>query len=69
MAEKLMKEHLYGDLLAPTPGYSTDFALGMTYCLSFEAMLTAYLAFGPLMNWSAVCFPGVCCTCLLRWLL
>lgn len=48
MAEKLMKEHLYGDLLAPTPGYSTDFALGMTYCLSFEAMLTAYLAFGML---------------------
>ena len=48
MAEKLLKEHLYGDLLAPTPGYSTDFALGMTYCLSFEAMLTAHLAFGML---------------------
>lgn len=48
MAEKLLKEHLYDDLLAPTPGYSTDFALGMTYCLSFEAMLTAHLAFGML---------------------
>lgn len=48
MAEKLLKEHLYGDLLSPTPGYSTDFALGMTYCLSFEAMLTAHLAFGML---------------------
>lgn len=48
MAEKLLKEHLYGNLLAPTPGYSTDFALGMTYCLSFEAMLTAHLAFGML---------------------
>ena len=48
MAEKLLKEHLYGDLLAPTPGYFTDFALGMTYCLSFEAMLTAHLAFGML---------------------
>lgn len=48
MAEKLLKEHLYGDLLAATPGYSTDFALGMTYCLSFEAMLTAHLAFGML---------------------
>lgn len=48
MAEKLMKEYLYGDLLAPTPGYSTDFALGMTYNLSFEAMLTAHLAFGML---------------------
>ncbi|MDE6478867.1 MAG: hypothetical protein K2L45_01250 [Muribaculaceae bacterium] len=48
MTEKLMKEHLYGDLLTPTPGYYTDFALGMTYCLSFEAMFTAYLAFGML---------------------
>ena len=48
MAEKLLKEHLYGDLLAPAPGYSTDFAMGMTYSLSFEAMLTAHLAFGML---------------------
>lgn len=48
MAEKLFKEQLYGDILAPTPGFSTDFALGMTYSLSFEAMLTAYLAFGML---------------------
>ena len=48
MAERLLKEHLYGDLLAPTPGYSTDFALGMTYSLSFEALLNAHLAFGML---------------------
>lgn len=48
MAEKLLKEHLYGDLLAPTPGYSTDFALGMTYSLSFEALLTAHITFGML---------------------
>ena len=48
MSEKIMKDHLYGDLLTPTPGYYTDFALGMTYSLSFEAMLTAYLAFGML---------------------
>jgi HKD family nuclease len=48
MADKLLKEHLYGDLLAPAPGYSTDFAMGMTYSLSFEAMLTAHLAFGML---------------------
>ncbi|MDE6668928.1 MAG: hypothetical protein K2K26_04485, partial [Muribaculaceae bacterium] len=48
MADKILQEHLYGDLLAPTQGYSTDFALGMTYCLSFEAMLNAYLAFGML---------------------
>lgn len=48
MADKMMKEHLYGDLLAPCPGYATDFAMGMTYSLSFEAMLTAHLAFGML---------------------
>lgn len=48
MAEKILKEYLYGDLLAPEPGYSTDFALGMTYSLSFEAMLTAHIAFGML---------------------
>lgn len=47
MATKtILNEYLYGDLLAPTPGYSTDFACGMTYSLSFEALLTAYLAFG-----------------------
>lgn len=48
MAEKLLKEHLYGDLLAPEPGYTTDFAVGMTYSLGFDALLTAYLAFGML---------------------
>lgn len=48
MAEKLLKEHLYGDLLSPETGYKTDFAVGMTYSLGFDAMLTAYLAFGML---------------------
>lgn len=48
MGERLLKDLLYGDLLAPTAGYSTDFAMGMTYTLSFEAMLTAHLAFGML---------------------
>lgn len=48
MAEKLLKDCLYGDLLSPEPGYVTDFAVGMTYSLSFEAMLTAQLAFGML---------------------
>ena len=48
MAEKIMNEYLYGDLLTPTKGYSTDFALGMTYCLNFDAMLTSYMAFGML---------------------
>ena len=48
MAEKLLKDCLYGDLLSPCPGYITDFAVGMTYSLSFEALLTAQLAFGML---------------------
>ena len=48
MAEKLLKEYLYGDLLAPEEGYVTDFAVGMTYSLGFDALMTAYLAFGML---------------------
>ena len=45
MAQRMMQEHLYGDLLAPTQGYHTDFAMGMTYSLGFDALLTAQLAF------------------------
>lgn len=48
MAQSIMQEHLYGDLLAPTQGYHTDFAMGMTYSLGFDALLTAHLAFGML---------------------
>ena len=48
MAQKLLQEHLYGDLLAPAQGYHTDFALGMTYSLGFDALMTAHLAFGML---------------------
>ena len=48
MAKDLMQEHLYGDLLTPTPNYHTDFAMGMTYSLGFDALMTAHLAFGML---------------------
>ena len=48
MAQSLLQEHLYGDLLAPTQGYHTDFAMGMTYSLGFDALMTAHLAFGML---------------------
>lgn len=48
MAEQLFKEHLYSSLLAPTPGYSVSFALGMTYSLSFEALLAAQFDLGML---------------------
>lgn len=44
----MMKDYLYGDLLKPDEGYSTDFALGMTYSMGFEALLTAFLSFGML---------------------
>ena len=48
MAQSLLQEHLYGDLLAPTQGYHTDFAVGMTYSLGFDALMTVHLAFGML---------------------
>jgi len=48
MAQNIMQELLYGDLLAPTEGYHTDFAMGMTYSLGFDALMTAQLAFGML---------------------
>ena len=48
MARNLLQEHLYGDLLVSSQGYHTDFALGMTYSLGFDALLTAQLAFGML---------------------
>lgn len=48
MAQSLLQEHLYGDLLAPTQEYHTDFAMGMTYSLGFDALMTAHLAFGML---------------------
>ena len=64
MAQRMMQEHLYGDLLAPTQGYHTDFAMGMTYSLGFDALLTAQLAFGMLgdlmryllHNWHSGCW-------------
>lgn len=61
MAQNLFQEHLYGDLLSPTPGYHTDFALGMTYSLGFDALLTAHLAFGMLgdMDDTAIQSPHV----------
>lgn len=48
MAQNIMQEHLYGDLLAPTLDFHTDFAMGMTYSLGFDTLLTAHLAFGML---------------------
>ena len=48
MTQNLLQDNLYGDLLSPTFGYHTDFAVGMTYSLDFDTLLTAGLAFGML---------------------
>lgn len=50
MAQSLMHEHLYGDLMAPAQGYHTDFAMGMTYSLGFDALMAAHLTFGMLSD-------------------
>lgn len=68
MAQNLLQEHLYGDLLAPSPGYHTDFAMGMTYSLGFDALLTAHLAFGMLgdMDENTIQTPHVLLEAILK---
>ena len=43
-----LKDWLYSDLLQPTAGYETDFAVGMTYSLSFDGLLSVPMSFGLL---------------------
>ena len=68
MAQSIMQEHLYGDLLAPTQGYHTDFAMGMTYSLGFDALLTAHMAFGMLgdMDEKAIQAPHLLLEAILK---
>ena len=47
MASDLLKDLIYGEQLV-TAGCKVDFAVGMTYSLNLEAMLTAALAIGEL---------------------
>ena len=47
MAQELLKDLIYGEQLV-TPGCKVDFAVGLTYSLNLEAMLTVPLAFGDL---------------------
>lgn len=47
MARELMKDLIYGEQLV-SDGCKVDFAVGMTYSLNLEAMLTVPLAFGDL---------------------
>ena len=68
MAQNLLQEQLYGDLLAPAQGYHTDFAMGMTYSLGFDALMTAHLAFGMLgdMDESAILTPHLLLEAILK---
>ena len=43
-----IKDLLYSDLLQPSPGFEVDFAIGVTYSLSFEGLLSVPMAFGML---------------------
>ena len=43
-----LKDLLYSDLLQPSPGYEVRFAVGVTYSLSFEGLLSVPMAFGML---------------------
>lgn len=43
-----LKDLLYSDLLQPSPGFEVDFAIGVTYSLSFEGLLSVPMAFGML---------------------
>lgn len=43
-----LKDLLYSDLLQPSPGFEVDFAVGVTYSLSFEGLLSVPMAFGML---------------------
>ena len=43
-----LKDLLYSDLLQPSPGFEVDFAVGVTYSLSFEGLLSVPMTFGML---------------------
>lgn len=43
-----LKDLLYSDLLQPSPGFEVDVAIGVTYSLSFEGLLSVPMAFGML---------------------
>lgn len=48
-----LKDLLYSDLLQPSPGYEVRFAVGVTYSLSFEGLLSVPMAFGMLGEFDA----------------
>ena len=48
-----LKDLLYSDLLQPSPGYEVQFAVGVTYSLSFEGLLSVPMAFGMLGEFDA----------------
>lgn len=48
-----LKDLLYSDLLQPSPGFEVQFAVGATYSLSFEGLLSVPMAFGMLGEFDA----------------
>lgn len=48
-----LKDLLYSDLLQPSPGYEVKFAVGVTYSLSFEGLLSVPMAFDMLGEFDA----------------
>ena len=47
MAEELLKDVMYGDLLN-SPGYEVEFAVGLTYSLDLDALISVPMSFGLL---------------------
>ena len=48
-----LKDLLYSDLLQPSPGFEVQFAVGATYSLTFEGLLSVPMAFGMLGEFDA----------------
>jgi len=44
--QSTLKDWLYSDLLQPSAGYEVEFAVGTTYSLSFEGLLSVPMSFG-----------------------
>lgn len=47
MAEEVFKSLMYGDMLN-TPGFDVEFAVGLTYSLDFDALMSIPMSFGLL---------------------
>ena len=64
MAESYFKSLMYGDMLN-SPGYEVEFAVGLTYSLDLEALISVPISFGMLGDSEEVplccCVSFICC--------